>query len=376
MASLDEIPMNPYYGSIDSTPLFIMLAAKYVAWTGDMELIREIRPNIEAALRWLEDRCNADPAGYLSYSKRSSKGLINQGWKDSHDGIVNRNGSFVRPPIALAEVQGYVYAAHRGVAYLYALLGHEALAREHRRKASAFKARFNRDFWMEEQRFYALASGGDKQLAASITSNPGQCLWTGIVDGDKAPLVVERLLSNDMFSGWGIRTLSDRANRYNPLGYHLGTVWPHDNSLIGMGFKRYGFDDELGDLATAMYDACRSFDYYRLPELFSGVARTTHGPPVGYPVAARPQAWAAGTIAFFLSAILGLAPNAPKHELRLVRPKLPHWLDSVELRGLRIGDDTVDLYYEQRQGRTKVTVTSADRVKVIRTNVWPTSSFL
>lgn len=367
MASLGEIPMNPYYGSIDATPLFLMLAAEYVDWTGDLELVRELEPNFMAALEWIDKYGDSNKCGYLEYCKRSPKGLLNQGWKDSRNGIVNGDGTLVKPPIALVEVQGYVYAAKSGMARLLYWLGRKDLGRKLRREATALKRRFNLDFWLEDEEFYALALGAGKEPARSITSNPGQCLWTEIVDRDRAIKVVERLFSNDMFSGWGIRTLSSRAARYNPLGYHLGSVWPHDNSLIGMGLKRYGFEDELNELATALYDCCRSLDYYRLPELFSGAPRTAHNLPVRYPVACRPQAWAAGSLPLLLQAILGLVPNAPKKELRIVRPRLPYWLEQVEVRKLKVGGSSIDLLFEKRLGRTKVSVLDNEGIRVLIT---------
>jgi len=365
MASLGEIPMNPYYGAIDATPLFLMLAAEYVAWTGDLDLIRELEPNLVAALEWIDDYGDSDKCGYVEYCKRSPKGLLNQGWKDSRNSIVNSDGTLVKPPIALVEIQGYVYAAKRGMSCLFTLLGKKDLARRLQREASALKTKFNKDFWLEEEEFYALALGANKEPSRSITSNPGQCLWTGIIDEDKAAKVAERLFSNDLFSGWGIRTLSSQAARYNPLGYHLGSIWPHDNSLIGMGLKKYGFEDELNELATALYDCCRSFDYYRLPELFCGVPRTAHNLSVRYPVACHPQAWATGSLLLLLQAILGFVPNAPKRELKIIRPKLPYWLEQVEVRNLQVGGSTIDLLFERRsKGRTRVSVLSNGGVRV------------
>ena len=372
MARLGEIPMNPYYGSIDATPLFIMLASEYVAWTHDMELLRELEPNLMAALEWIDNYGDADKCGYVEYCKHSPKGLLNQGWKDSRNGIVNGDGTLVKPPIALVEVQGYIYAAKRGMAWLLSLLGKDRLARRLRREAAILKKQFNNDFWLEEEEFYALALGANKKPARSITSNPGQCLWTGIIDRDKAVKVIERLFANDMFSGWGIRTLSSQAARYNPFGYHLGSIWPHDNSLIGMGLKRYGFEEELNELATALYDCCCSFDYYRLPELFCGVPRTAHSLPVRYPVACRPQAWAAGTFILLLQAILGLVPNAPENTLKIIRPRLPYWLDEVEVRGLRIGNSSVDLLYERRRGHTKVSAIAKRGISILLGRKWPT----
>ena len=371
MAALGEIPMTPYYGSVDSTPLFIMLAAQYVAWTGDLGLIRELEPNLMAALEWIDDYGDPDHCGYLEYARHSPRGLLNQGWKDSRDGIVNGDGTLTRPPIRLVEVQGYVYAARIGLARLLDLLGKHRLARRLRRQAADLKARFNRDFWVEDECFYALALVANMEPATSVASNPGHCLWTGIADTDKAPLLVDRLLSNDIFSGWGIRTLSATSPRYNPLSYHLGSIWPHDNSLIGMGMKRYGFEEALNELATALYDCCRSFDYYRLPELFCGVPRTAHNLPVRYPVACRPQAWAAGTFPLLLQAILGLVPDATQGRLRVVRPRLPHWLREVEVRGLRVGGGSVDLLFQRRGEQTRLSVISERQVRVSLVRSWP-----
>ncbi len=371
MASVGEIPMTPYYGAVDSTLLFLMLVAEYVAWTGDLGLVRELEPNLMSALEWVQKFGDADGCGYVEYSRRSPQGLLNQAWKDSRDSIVNENGTLAKPPISVVEVQGYAYAAKNGMAWLLSLLGKPRLARMLRREATDLKVRFNRDFWMEDEGFCALALGAGREPARSIASNPGQCLWTGIVDEGKSTRLVERLFWNDLFSGWGIRTMSSRSVRYNPLSYHLGSVWPHDNSLIGMGLKRYGFDEELDDLATALYDCCRSFAYYRLPELFCGVPRTSHNLPVRYPVACRPQAWAAGTFPLLLQAILGLAPNAARNELRVVHPRLPHWLRQVEVRGLRVGSGAVDLLYESRRGRTQLSVLAERGVRVVLSRKWP-----
>lgn len=371
MAAAGEIPMTPYYGSVDATPLFLMLAAEYLSWTDDLDLVREIERNLITAIEWTMACLASDDGGYVTYSNRSSRGLVNQGWKDSHDGIVNGDGSLVRPPIALVEVQAYAYAALQAMGSVLRRLGKQKLADDCLATAASLLGRLNRDFWMAEEEYFAVALGLGGAPAATITSNPGHALWAGAIERDKARPVVNRLFSNDMFSGWGVRTLSTRSPRYNPHGYHLGTVWPHDNALLGMGLKRYGFEDELEDLATAVYDSSRSFDYFRLPELFCGVPRTAHGFPVRYPVAARPQAWAAGTIPLVLQAILGLVPNAPANRLTVVRPQLPHWLNEVEVRGLRVGKSAVDLLFVRRQGRTRMSVTRARGVTVRRVNEWP-----
>ncbi len=372
MAATDEIPMTPYYGSVDSTPLFLLLASEYVAWTGDMQLVRELEPSLMAAREWVRDQMGPPESGYLSYSKRSSKGLLNQGWKDSHNGIVAADGSLVESPIALAEVQGYVYAAYQGLAGLVERLDRSDLAEELRRDAAALKSRFNRDFWVEDLQFFALALAGRNEPAAVVTSNPAQGLWTGIVDKSRAAALVDRLCSSDMFSGWGIRTLSSHERRYNPLGYHLGTVWPHDNSLIGMGLRRYGFEEALNRIVAAIYDSARSFEYHRLPELFSGVPRTPHSEPVRYPVASRPQAWAAGAFPLLLQAILGLVPNALEGRLTVVKPRrLPPFLEYVEVRGLRVGGASVDLRYETHPDGTQVSVLETDGVDVVVVDEWP-----
>jgi len=371
MTATGELPFSPYYGSIDSTPLFLLLAAEYHAWTADLELLRELEPNLRAALHWVDTYGDPDRCGYLEYEKRSPTGLVNQGWKDSREAVIYADGTLAKPPIALVEVQGYVYAAKKKLAPLFAALGDHALASRLRQEAASLKRRFNRDFWLENEGFFALALDGDKHPADAITSNPGHALWTGIAQRRLAEPAVEVLMRNDMFSGWGIRTLSATSSRFNPLGYHLGTVWPHDNSLIAMGFKKYGFEEELNEVATALFDAARALAYYRLPELFAGSARTTYSTPVPYPVACRPQAWAAGSFPLILQAILGLRPNAPAGELLIVRPRLPHWLETVQVRGLRVGKGEVDLGYRRRGRRTMVDVLHARRVKVRSAGLWP-----
>lgn len=366
-----ELPFSPYYGSIDSTPLFLWLAGEYYQWTGDLDLLRHLETNLRAALQWLEGYGDADGDGYVEYEKRSAKGLVNQGWKDSGDAIIHADGTLVEPPIALVEVQGYVYAALRKLAPVFAALGDGETAERLLRDVAALKRRFNRDFWLREG-FYALALDGQGRPAASTTSNPGHALWTGIAYRRYGEQVVERLMRNDMFSGWGIRTLSTTSARFNPYGYHLGTVWPHDNSIIAMGFKRYGFEDELNEVATAMFDAARAFPYYRLPELFGGAARSAHQAPVPYPVACQPQAWAAGAFPLITQAVLGLLPDGPHNRLHIVRPLLPEWLEKVQVEGLRVGRGEADLYYERRGRRTRVKVLDVRgdlKVELVRN--WP-----
>jgi len=366
-----ELPFSPYYGSIDSTPLFLLLAGEYYQWTGDLEFLAQLETNLRAALHWIERYGDVNSDGYVDYEKRSAKGLVNQGWKDSSDSIIHADGRLAEPPIGLVEVQGYVYAAQKSLAPVFAALGDADTAEQLLRDARRLKRAFNRDFWLQEG-FYALALDGHGRPAASTTSNAGHALWTGVAYQNHASQVAERLMRNDMFSGWGIRTLSTTSARFNPYGYHLGTVWPHDNSLIAMGFKRYGFEDELNEVAMALFDAARAFPYYRLPELFGGAARSAHQSPVPYPVACRPQAWAAGAIPLITQAMLGFCPDGPHNRLYIVHPVLPAWLEHVQVEGLKVGRGEADLYYERRGRRTRVHVLDVrGGLKVETVRRWP-----
>ncbi|MGN6813303.1 MAG: glycogen debranching N-terminal domain-containing protein [Thermomicrobiales bacterium] len=352
LAQTGQIPHTPYYGSIDSTPLFLMLAAAYFDWTGDERLILDILPNIDAALHWCWQYGDLDGDGYIEYTRRSSKGLANQGWKDSGEGIMFRDDRMPEPPLALVEVQGYLYAAYQGIARVFQALGGERAAEAARlvARAAALQTSFNRDFWMADDQYFALGLDGAKQQIDAIASNPGQALWTGIVDDIYAPMVSKRLLDERLFSGWGIRTLARDNAAYNPLGYHLGTVWPHDNALITAGLLRYGFTTAANRVLTALYEAALQFPYYRLPELFCGIPRTDYGVPVGYPVACSPQAWAAGTLPFMLGEALRLEPAEGGRVLTIARPILPAWLGTVTLRGLRVGKARLDLTFTRTAG--------------------------
>ncbi len=357
MARLNEIPQTPYYGTIDATPLFLILIARHAAWTGDLTLFNDLRDNIERALAWMAESGDQNGDGYIEYQSSSQKGLINQGWKDSGDAIVNADGSLARPPISLVEVQGYVYSAKVSLADLYERTGERDRAEQLRSEADELRARFNRDFWLEDKAFYALALQANHKPAVVISSNPGQALWSGIVDPEKAHRTVQRLMAPDMFNGWGIRTLSEQERRYNPIGYHLGTVWPHDNSLIASGFRRYGFDTEACEIFTAIAEAAMYFEHYRLPEVFAGFCREDYGVPVHYPVACHPQAWAAGAIPYLVETLLGLVPEAFDERLRIVRPVLPGFVDRLELRRLRVGSSRADLRFERTsQGSVSVEV--------------------
>jgi glycogen debranching enzyme len=365
-----ELPYSPYYGSIDSTPLFLMLAAEYFAWTNDVRLIRLLMPTIRDALTWVELFGERD--GYLAYEKRSAKGLVNQGWKDSWDAVVHADGSLAPAPVALAEAQGYAYAARARLASAVERAGDAKLAERLRRDARKLYRKFNEEFWDEELGFFALAIDGTRRRASVLSTNPAHCMWAGLVDPQRAEQVNEKLMSPEMFSGWGLRTISDQHPRYNPLGYHLGTVWPHDNSVAAMGMKMYGLEDSLNTLASALFDAAASFPYFRLPELFGGETRTAHGPPVPYPVACNPQSWAAGTFPLITQAMLGIKAEAPEGRLRIVNPKLPPWLNRVRVSRMRVGNGTVALLYRRMGDETRVEVEEATNgLDVVFSKTWP-----
>ncbi len=352
MAKLGEIPHSPYYGTIDATPLFLILVGRHAAWTGDLKLFDELRDNIELALEWMDKYGDLNGDGFIEYASTSEKGLINQGWKDSGDAIVNADGSLARPPIALVEVQGYAYQAKREIAALFRRAGDDERATRLEREADELRRKFNRDFWMEEKGVYALALQADRQPVAVVSSNPGHALWSGIADEDKARSTMERLMADGMFNGWGVRTLSDNERRYNPIGYHLGTVWPHDNSIIAAGFKRYGFDKAAMRIFMGVIRASMHFDHYRLPELFAGFHEREFGVPARYPVACHPQAWAAGSVPFLIQTSLGLVPEAFEQRLRVVRPQLPDFVYWLEARRIRVGAASADLRFERTSDGT------------------------
>jgi glycogen debranching enzyme len=340
MARMKEIPHDPYYGTVDATPLWLILIAEYVAWTGDLEYADSLWPNIKLALRYLDNAVRTD---YLSYKRESPVGLENQGWKDSGDSVTHADGKLAEPPISICEAQAYLFKAWIDIARLANLLGHDTLAFKLRQRAMALKERFQRDFWMESEQFVAIALDRYGNQVHSVSSNPGHCLWSEILDDDKANKVADRLMAADMFSGWGIRTLSSSAISYNPLSYHNGSVWPHDNAIIVDGLRKLGRSRDIILVLTAMYDAMRRQSDFRLPELFCGFGRSSSPQPIDYPVSCRPQAWAAGAIFQMLRACINLTPDAPNNQLRIVDPVLPPWLTQVRISNLRLGKSSVDL---------------------------------
>ena len=356
MARTGELPFRPYYGSVDSTPLWLILFGATYAWTGDRELVDRFWPNALAALEWIDKWGDRDGDGFVEYERRSERGLINQGWKDSHDGIRDRNGRSARAPIALAEVQGYVYDAKRRMAGLARLRDETELAERLDHDADALRDKFNEAFWIPDQRYYAMALDADKKPSDAIGSNAGHCLWSGIASPEHARDVAQRLLSPELFSGWGVRTYASGQPGYNPIGYHTGTVWPHDTSLIAAGLKRYGFHEEANRLVGSVFEAAQRFAEFRLPELFCGFDRETSPLPVPYPVACSPQAWAAGAPFLFLETMLGLMPHADRAELELFRPNLPDWLGKVTLTNLRVGEAAVDVLFHRWRGTTSAEV--------------------
>src|SRR5918996_2603926 len=351
LARSGYLPHTPYFGSVDATPWFLILLAQYFRWTGDVEFVQEMLPAVEAALTWINEYGDLDGDGFVEYRSRSKRGLRNQGWKDSWDSVVHADGRLAEPPIALVEVQGYVYMAKQRTADVFASIGDRERAVRLREEATLLRKRFNDAFWMEDEQYFAGALDGDKRHVRTVMSNPGHALYCDIVDRDKAEHVAKRLFQPDMFSGWGIRTMSKSATAYNPMSYHNGSVWPHDNALIAAGLKRYGYVTTTNRVATAMFDAAIHSDYMRLPELFCGFTRRTPSRPVQYPVACSPQAWAAGAPFLLLQAMLGVSALAHENLLTVNKPHLPRWLNQVELRNLRVGSSMLSLIF-RREGET------------------------
>jgi glycogen debranching enzyme len=349
LAGAGYLPHTPYYGSVDATPWFLILLAQYFRWTNDLGFVKEMLPAAEAALEWIDEYGDLDGDGFVEYQSRAPRGLRNHGWKDAHDSVVHTDGTLAETPIALAEVQAYVYMAKARLADVFSALGDYERAVRLRDQATVLRRKFNDAFWIEEDGFFAGALDGDKRPVRTPVSNPGHGLYCGIVEPKHAEAVARRLFEPDMFSGWGIRTMSKDAAAYNPMSYHNGTVWPHDNALIAAGLKRYGFLDETNRVATAMFEAAQFADYMRLPELFCGFTRRTPSPPVQYPVACSPQAWAAGAPFLLLQAMLGISAAAHDNLLTVNKPHLPTWLNEVEIRNLRVGDSTLSLVF-RREG--------------------------
>jgi glycogen debranching enzyme len=360
MAGCREIPFIPYYGSVDATPLYLVLLAEHFRWTGDLALVRELWPAAEQALRWMTTAADANEGGYLTYQRRSPRGLGNQGWKDSFDAVMHASGEAAEPPIAMAEVQGYVYAALRGMAHVAGALGHAETAAVLAARSKQLRERFEEDFWLADESFYALALDGHGRACRVVSSNPGHLLWARLPSESRAQAVAMRLMDGEMFTGWGVRTLSSRAALYNPMSYHNGSVWPHDTAMAAVGMRNYGFVDPFLTLATALFEAVLHFEGLRMPELFCGFPRLPGYGPTRYPVACSPQAWSAGVVFQLLAAMLGLSASAEQNQLTLERPRLPRWLAAVELRGLHVGKSRLTFRAQRGHDGAAVELLSRD----------------
>jgi glycogen debranching enzyme len=368
MAELGEVPFRRYYGSVDATPLFVMVAGAYLDRTCDIEEIRRLWPHIEAALHWIDVYGDRDQDGFVEYGRKSQEGLINQGWKDSQDSIFHADGSLARGPIALVEVQGYVYAAKRAAAGMARRLGFDDRASILDREAQDLRRRFDATFWDDELGTYVLALDSDKRPCRVRSSNAGHALFTGIALPERAERVVKMLMGSAFFSGWGIRTIASSESRYNPMSYHNGSVWPHDNALIALGFARYGFRRQVTQVFKGLFEASTYIDLRRLPELFCGFSRMRTQGPTFYPVACSPQAWAATTPIALLQACMGLGFDPGNRHIVFNRPVLPEFLDEVRLTGLSIGDARMDV--QLRRTGTDVAVNVLSR----QGDVWATST--
>ncbi len=343
MANTREVPFGLYYGSVDSTPLFVMLAGAYVESTNDLQALSLLWPHVERALGWIDRYGDADGDGFVEYCKRASDGLVQQGWKDSHDSVFHSDGTLAQAPIALCEVQGYVYAAKRMAAMMAERLGHTAKARALLEQAGDLQERFDQAFWCDDLSTFALALDGRKRPCRVRTSNAGHCLFTRIAKPERAIPMANLLLSRDMFSGWGVRTLAEQETRYNPMSYHNGSVWPHDNAMIAQGLAQYGFKQQALRVLMGMFEASQFLDLHRLPELFCGFKRRPGEGPTQYPVACAPQAWAAAAPFLLLKAALGLSIDAQNGRITLDHPVLPSFLQKLSIKGLRVGAASVDL---------------------------------
>ncbi|MGH7648436.1 MAG: amylo-alpha-1,6-glucosidase [Gemmatimonadaceae bacterium] len=352
LARAGEIPHVPYYGTIDATPLWLILLHETWRWTGDERLVRELLPNAERAIEWMDRYGDIDGDGFIEYAKTSPNGLVNQGWKDSWDGVPFPDGSLPVPPVALVEVQGYACDAKRRMAALYHAFGDHARAKKLRAEAARMREHIMEAFWLEELGTFALALDGEKRPLATVTSNAGHLLWCRVPDATRAMRTGARLLAPDMFSGWGVRTLSAEHPVFNPMSYHDGSVWPHDNAIVALGLSLTGQKAAMLPIFSALYDAAIGIRYHRLPELYCGMARAAGRRPVLYPVSCSPQAWASGAFFMLLQASTGILPDAASHDLHIREPLLPPFLRRLVIEGMQVGSSRVSLQFTRRGKRT------------------------
>lgn len=352
MTGAQEVPFGPYYGSVDATPLWLILLSETFNWTANENLIKDMLPHAHRALEWIDNYGDLDGDGFVEFLRRSPRGLVNQGWKDSWDANLHRDGKVAEPPIALCEIQGYVYEAKYRMASILRSFGEIRTADKLRKDAVDLARRFERAFWMPQRDFYAMALDRDKRQLQVVSSNPGHLLFTRMLPQDRARVIAQRFMEQDMFSGWGCRTMSRDERVFNPLSYHRGSVWPHDNSIVAHGMALCEFRDASLRIFTGLFQAALNFRDYRLPELFCGIERRDYDEPVQYPVSCSPQAWASGAIFLLLTSVLGIRPSATRKELNIVNPTLPSWLDYLNIRNLRIGGSRVGLDFTRRGDRT------------------------
>lgn len=368
MAALGEIPFGRYYGTVDATPLFIMLAGAYYDRTGDREFLKQLWPNVELALQWIDKFGDVDGDGFVEYSRHSSNGLVQQGWKDSNDSIFHSDGVLAEAPIALCEVQGYVYAAKLAAARLSCVLGNENSCTKLRIQAERLRAQFEDAFWCEDLSTYALALDGKKKPCRVRASNAGHCLYTGIASPERGSRVAKLLLSNDFCTGWGIRTLASGEARYNPLSYHNGSVWPHDNAIIASGVAKYGFKDLAGKILLGLLDVSNQVNLRRLPELFCGLGRRAGEGPTLYPVACSPQAWAAASVFLVLQACLGISVEEHNRRIIFDRPFLPEGIPQIWIKGLQCGAASIDLFLERDNDDVKIEILeNSEQIDMVKT---------
>jgi len=345
MAALEEVPFEKYYGTVDATPLFIILAGRYFERTGDRDFLEYIWPHVSAALDWIDNYGDKDEDGFVEYYKHSITGLRNQGWKDSDDCIFHADGKLAEGPIALCEVQGYVYDAKIEAARLALVLGDSARSKELENEAAALKDRFEQAFWIPEMASYALALDGQKHACKVRASNMGHALFSGIASDRHAQKVKDMLFSDDFYSGWGVRTIADNEPRFNPMAYHNGTIWPHDNAMIGAGLARYGFKKEVLGILSALFQVSLFSEFHRLAELWCGFKRQAEIGPTGYPVACSPQAWASGAVFMLLQSAVGLKIYGAEKKLVFEDPVLPGFLKKVHVKNLQVGDSIIDISF-------------------------------
>jgi glycogen debranching enzyme len=358
MSVMNEVPFARYYGSVDSTPLFVMLAGAYFRRTANLSFLKEVWPNIKRAIEWMDAYGDCDKDGFVEYQQRSSRGLVQQGWKDSNDSVFHADGSMAEAPIALCEVQGYVYAAKRSAALIARAFQEVEFAQRLEAQAEALRDKFDTAFWCEEIGMYALALDGNKKQCRVRSSNAGHALLCRIAKDERANTLAASLMTEEMFSGWGIRTIGAGEARYNPMSYHNGSVWPHDNALITLGFSLYGFQRQARDILHALFEVSRDAELHRLPELYCGFHKRpgTSGPTL-YPVACAPQSWAAGAVFLMLRACLGMNVRAPQRQICFDHPTLPRDVDQIQIDNLKLVDTSVDLLVHRHDEGVAVEVT-------------------